>query len=1170
MRFATLDLLAFGHFTNETLTFAPRPGVVELVYGDNEAGKSTSLRAVTAFLYGIPARTTDDFEHPMPTLRVGATLLDADGKAVSAVRRKGLKDTVRDLSDAPIDSGVIDRMLGGLDRELFEQMYALSREDLQRGAADLLTGNGALGEALFGASLGLAGINDVLKALEEDAAAIFKPQGHNPSLNMLVTELDSLRKRARDAELRPAEYQDIESGLAHALEGREQLDAEFVLVEAELQRAQRNQQLIPLVARRELLLAHLEEFGDTPVLASSAREERIAAERELETAAAEIARGERKLAELREALEKLVPRAPLLARDNQIRGLHKTISAHEKAADDLPAIKATYRVTMQRAEALLRETHPERTLADVEDLRPSPVARDAIGELSNEHVRLAETKRLSDRALTDSTASLARAKAHAESLRVPADVAPLRAAFDAAQKLGDIESELASNEATIAAIEQQLVADLAALGFSGSVGDIEALPVPTDAAVARFIGEQERLAAARTAVSSQSRAVEVRLAEERQALAALDLAGVVPTEADLSESRAYRADQWRAVRDVLEDDIHDAGLESTAKLADAFEETVRAADDVADRLRREADRVAAKASIEAAIGRFEREHIDLQGQGSAVEAEAALLELEWHELWKPTTIEPKRAAEMREWLLARARIVELARSLRTECSRHEGRSAAVIGHREALGRELRGLGRSLADETSLAATLALAHEIIEAHDARATAVESARERIVDAEHRAREASAALAEAVADLEEWLPRWTSEVSKLGIDPAMKPDQARRIVGALDEMFALLAAAGKDKARIDGIERDAAVFSAAVAEIVGEVAAQLVGLSEDRALTQLLQILDVAQREATRAESLETQISELEASLEDAIERRRRAEQELARLVKDAHCGTRDALATAEERSTEMLGLRDRLSTVEEQMTMLGAVTPDEIVAQVQGLDIALVEAEMHQLAKRKTDLSQRREQLGEEVGQKRTLLEAMTGSDDAAELYAEAESVKAEIRMQAEQYARLRIAAAILRRQIDEFRERSHGPLLTRASYFFSKLTCGKYLGLGTGFDSKGKVVLLARRKNGSEIMVEQMSTGTRDQLYLALRLSTLEQQAQRTEPLPLIVDDLFEGYDNKRAAAGFEALAEVAEKTQVIFFTHHPHLVELARRTLHTEQCEVQEIAEPTVASAAAA
>ena len=101
-------------------------------------------------------------------------------------------------------------------------------------------------------------------------------------------------------------------------------------------------------------------------------------------------------------------------------------------------------------------------------------------------------------------------------------------------------------------------------------------------------------------------------------------------------------------------------------------------------------------------------------------------------------------------------------------------------------------------------------------------------------------------------------------------------------------------------------------------------------------------------------------------------------------------------------------------------------------------------------------------------------------------------------------------------------------------------------------------------------VEAMSDGTRDQLYLALRLATIEQQLERAEPLPLIVDDLLINFDDRRAAAGFKALAEIAETTQVIFFTHHRHLVELAQKTLQAEQWTLQELGETATAIEAAA
>lgn len=83
MRLDRLDLTRYGHFTDRRLAFpAPAPGEADLhvVYGPNEAGKSTLFSAWLDLLFGIPLRTRYDFRHPGPTMRV------ARGSAMRAAR----------------------------------------------------------------------------------------------------------------------------------------------------------------------------------------------------------------------------------------------------------------------------------------------------------------------------------------------------------------------------------------------------------------------------------------------------------------------------------------------------------------------------------------------------------------------------------------------------------------------------------------------------------------------------------------------------------------------------------------------------------------------------------------------------------------------------------------------------------------------------------------------------------------------------------------------------------------------------------------------------------------------------------------------------------------------------------------------------------------------------
>jgi len=77
----------------------------------------------------------------------------------------------------------------------------------------------------------------------------------------------------------------------------------------------------------------------------------------------------------------------------------------------------------------------------------------------------------------------------------------------------------------------------------------------------------------------------------------------------------------------------------------------------------------------------------------------------------------------------------------------------------------------------------------------------------------------------------------------------------------------------------------------------------------------------------------------------------------------------------------------------------------------------------------------------------------------------------------------------------------------------------------------------------------MSEGTRDQLYLALRLAYIEDYADRTEPVPFIGDDIFQTFDDDRTESGIRAFASTSGVFQPILFTHHLSVVAIARRAL---------------------
>jgi uncharacterized protein YhaN len=175
------------------------------------------------------------------------------------------------------------------------------------------------------------------------------------------------------------------------------------------------------------------------------------------------------------------------------------------------------------------------------------------------------------------------------------------------------------------------------------------------------------------------------------------------------------------------------------------------------------------------------------------------------------------------------------------------------------------------------------------------------------------------------------------------------------------------------------------------------------------------------------------------------------------------------------------------------------------------------------------------------------------DAAADFRQQAETCAATLRQDAARFLRLRLATHLLENQIERFRKENQGPLLRKSGAVFKAITQGAFNELGAEFNADDIPILVGVRPDQSKVPVEGLSDGSRDQLYLALRLAALDRYLEEHEPMPLILDDLLITFDDERAKAILPQLGSLAKRTQIFLFTHHEHLVELCRQTLGKDQ-----------------
>jgi uncharacterized protein YhaN len=189
MRLEAIDLIAYGPFTRQHLEF---PNAFTIVFGLNEAGKTSALRAIADGLYGIPLQTSDDFIHPYRDLRIGLALSDGAHR-FEFIRRKANVQSLRGLDDAiAVEDGELERFLQGLSRADFETMFGISHERLVQGGRDIAAGKGEVGQILFAAAAGLIGLQTTLDRLEQQAGELYAPR---PAANRFTSSCGRSRRR---------------------------------------------------------------------------------------------------------------------------------------------------------------------------------------------------------------------------------------------------------------------------------------------------------------------------------------------------------------------------------------------------------------------------------------------------------------------------------------------------------------------------------------------------------------------------------------------------------------------------------------------------------------------------------------------------------------------------------------------------------------------------------------------------------------------------------------------------------------------------------------------------------------------------------------------------------------------------------------------------------------
>jgi uncharacterized protein YhaN len=1156
MRIDRFDLLAYGPFTEQSLDLSRGHFGLHLIYGDNEAGKSTSLRALIGWLFGIPARTSDSFLHANAQLRIGGQLRLMDGSTLEFTRKKGNKDTLLKFGTVdPLDEGALLPFISAsMDEQLFTTLWGIDHDRLIAGGRELLDQSGDLSQALFSAAVGTSNLRGILTEMQQQADGLFKPRGSKAPLNQALADYKEAQKRLKEASFSVSEWKKLQKDRSETVAAIELIENEIEGKEKVKSRLERINRLKGALAERRRVLEHLTPLRSVVILPEDFMEKVKTAQGNLQAAAETMERLQAKLVRLKDEAACLTVRTDLLENEESILALHKELGAVEKTLLDRPQQDGKRRLLRNEAEGLLKTVRPDVALDQLDSLRPLLLNKKWIAGLVQEHRLLLQNRKQTEGAiqdLLDERQSLLRdGELHSES---DLDLKELKAVVVEARKAGNVEQRL--REAQKQAVEEReaCLMEHARLGrITGPVDTLLTLSLPLAETLDQFEKENDALGEeSKEATRKKNDAHEERRLAEQE-LRALLLQLDVPTLADLEASRKARDLDWQLIK-VTYIEATDALVPELSPdvqggdLPLRYEQKVTSADHLADRLRLEADQVVKRSELESRIASLQAREEDLDRALDAINARQQAFQGRWAAVWASLNIHAGTPREMKQWLLRAEKLIEKMQMAKRSSATQVSLAQQCADLKRALSDQLVQCGVEQADQAgSLESLISLGvHRVVEEEALREKRRQIERS-LQESEIRLKRKQEELAAVGQALSLWKQEWLKAIDGLGLGEEVHPSQAMETFEHLEAFFDRFDRSEELRRRIFGMDQVQKSFDEKVFAFADRIRFKREGLAASAVAAQLHRQLSLAREARVSVAKIHTQIQELHEELENAKITSHLAKEHLSQMQSQANVETDEALVVAGEQSRNKRDLQKQLSMLEQELLRNGdGLSLEALEQESQSSETDAVEGALGIVARELKELQQARDSLRDRRQAIQTELNAKDGSAHAASAAEDAAESLASIASKAEEYLRLQAAALILEQRIENYRKANQAPVLSRAGALFAKLTLGSYAGLRDELDDKGRPIILGVRPNDQEVPVEGMSDGTRDQLYLALRLATLEQHLDKGEPMPFVVDDILIGFDDHRTRVCLEVLAELSAATQVLLFTHHKRVMELA-------------------------
>ncbi len=1145
---------------------------LQVIYGRNETGKTTLLEFLRGLFFDFPARTPYDFGG-QGELAGTATLELRDGRTVELRRRKGNKDKVSiklDGQPTNLDDAGWLRLLDHADRGLFESVFAFGLDQLSRGEESLK--HGSLQSALFGGSLGgTTSPEKIVAELSDQADDLFKKGGSKPAINALMKELQTLSNEVKVRSLRPERYHEAVTEVATAVDRAQGLHDEIDQLRRKHSKIEKQVRAWPKWWDLQQCFGERKGLSVPETVPVDARQRHQDISKELQSLAQEKAKRNHEISQAEQGLAALALDPGAVSHRAEIKSCLELRQSFVEAQEQLPERQRQREDLRLDIDRELAELRPGWSHDDLRAFSIDLPTRTQISNLSDaRRERMTSHTKLTAQRDGDA-ANLAQARSDLAEIGAPRDVAALEAVLADEADFVAARKQLEGTRAEIGKLERKLASQCRKLNPPLSAATpahhelpmpelpmpelpVPELPVPRAETVsefqARIAGVREQLRTARASVADD----EAQQREIEKSLAAAMSSHAVPSLEERDTARERRNLGWRLVRrKYISEEEADAAITAwldggdATSLPDGYEQAVRFADDIADEIYDNANEVAQREELRRQLTVVAVRLDQKRERIADLELQQAESQAQWVALWQPCGFEPLSPDAMLAWL-----------------NDHEA-ACATVAQRDQLTAEMSQLGERIASfEQRLRAAHGKAAHGLAGDDILGllTAARRSVDEAKDQQRRMSELNATvrrLERHVSNYDEKLQglaeqesiataQWQEVLSRLNLPAAWDAELAREVIDKLRATRIRLDSLPGEEARIDAMQSRIREFDERVQTLCELLDRELLRDPRELALEKLAEQMERAVETQRRHDELSQTLIAAREQLQSLNERHQEKDAERAALLALAESATETEFLEVVSRAEKAARLDGQIEQLQREIDLIRAGDErEEFESALERGERAVLEGELRDLAEQLRQQEQLKREADEAVGAARKELAQLDGSGAVAILTEELSRKRSLLAAEVDRYMPLVYARHLLNAAVNRFEKDNQPEMIATVSRLLGQMTEGRYV----EFDRTGggKHHILIRQADGVERTADQLSTGTREQLYLAIRLAYVLHYCERNQPLPIVIDDALVNFDDRRARQTLTALAGIAPSAQVLFFTCHAHMVDLAREVV---------------------